>query len=190
MMLSELLPPERVKRLVLMDKAWSQHGMEPAPHHISWQHIYGKIPNTNKETTYYDTWPIPLQTHKVDLKHGNQRRRLVAHYLSNQKTEPVLILGIHLCGTLSIHAVRFFVEHEAVHFMALKPCCLPGMVHAKRHEQFQVGEYSFPAEQVCVPGKWNKNTWRGGPKRADRAIVFDSWTRHLYQAAAQQQQQS
>lgn len=41
MLLSELLPPEKIERFVLVDKAWSMRDRTPKPHHINWDHIYG-----------------------------------------------------------------------------------------------------------------------------------------------------
>jgi hypothetical protein len=65
MFLSELLPQDKVERLILVDKAWaiaSKETKEPQPHHISWDHIYGTNPMT--EESYFSTWPIPLHTSK------------------------------------------------------------------------------------------------------------------------------
>ena len=45
---------------------------------------------------------------------------------------PVLLLAVHLCGTLSLRAVDLFNEHENVKLLALKPCCLPGMAGGRR----------------------------------------------------------
>lgn len=189
MFLSELLPPSKVKRFVLMDKAWPMHGVEPKPHHMSWQHIYGESKNatndqgeTDDNTTsfkkkYIDTWPIPLTTSKQDLKHGNQLRNLQDRFLKNQG--PVIMLAIHLCGTLSLRAVTLFNENPSIKFFCLKPCCLPGMIHAKRHEIFQLGKHSFDSKLVCVRGKWNKDRWNG-PNRSQLATVFDVWTENLY----------
>jgi hypothetical protein len=41
MFLSELLPPEKVNKLILVDKAWPMCGSTPQPHHMNWDHIYG-----------------------------------------------------------------------------------------------------------------------------------------------------
>jgi len=65
MFLSELLPQDKVERLILVDKAWaiaSKETKEPLPHHINWDHIYGTNPMT--EESYFSTWPIPLHTSK------------------------------------------------------------------------------------------------------------------------------
>ena len=176
MFLSEMLPPSKVRRFVLMDKAWPMHGTEPKPHHMSWEHIYGEskqVPNTK----YIDTWPIPLTTSKQDLKHGNQRRNLEERFL--KKDGPVIMLGIHLCGTLSLKAVGFFNDNPNIKFFCLKPCCLPGMIHAKRHEIFTLGDHSFDSKLVCVRGKWNKDRWNG-PNRSQLATIFDVWAENLY----------
>ena len=191
MFLSELLPPSKVRRFVLMDKAWPMHGMTPQPHHISWEHIYGEVPandnpvddtSGNDRTApqrYIETWPIPLTTSRQDLKHGNQRRNMEAKFFQNEG--PVILLAVHLCGTLSLKAVQFFNDHpDTIRFFALKPCCLPGMIHAKRHEVFSFGpHHSFDSKLVCVQGKWNKNKWHG-PNRQKLAGVFDVWAHNLF----------
>lgn len=225
MILSELLPLEKVFRIVLMDKAWPMRNLQPTSNNINWEHIYGKtnvgnmgsekddetdddvvVPitvdvteeddelSTANETswtaqgsreetpakTYYDTWPIALDTSKQDLKHSRQLKKIQEHYLSNPD-HPVIILAIHLCGTLSMKAVQLFNDNpKTVHFLALKPCCLPGMVHAKRHEIFHLGDHSFPAHEVCIHGKWKKNTWTGGPPRNHIEQRFQCWSNHLY----------
>lgn len=40
---------------------------------------------------------------------------------------PVIILGIHLCGLLSIRAIETFNRGPKCVAFALKPCCLPSM---------------------------------------------------------------
>ena len=166
MFLSELLPANKVKRLVLVDKAWPMHGMTPQAHHISWEHLYGPY-----------NWPIPLTTSKVDLKSSNQRRNLVSKFVQDG---PVLLLAIHLCGILSLRAIQLYNENlDKIHFFCLKPCCLPGMIHAKRKEVFQIGDHQFDAKLVCVRGKWNKNQWCG-PPRATLKPIFHTWVHHLF----------
>ena len=109
MILSELLPPDKVEKIVLVDKAWAMHNITPESHHISSAHIYGTVTTTTDSKiddddddddthgvdaedavvqenerqkqqsattaadipcTYYSTWPIPLNTSKVNLKKG------------------------------------------------------------------------------------------------------------------------
>ena len=170
MLLSELLPPSQVKRFVLIDKAWPQHNEPPKPHHISCTHIQGD---------YFEKWPIPLYVSKQDLKHRNQRKNIQERYLTEEDS-PVILLGVHLCGTLSIKAVEFFNENPNICFFCLKPCCLPGMVHAKRHEVFELGRHKFDAKDVCMAGKWKKNRWHG-PPRTELRKYFERWSEHLFQ---------
>ena len=175
MMLSELLPPSKVRQFLLVDKAWPCHGFDPQPYHISWEHIYGKAPDADS-SSYYESWPIPLTTTKVDLKSGRQQRDFQKRFLQDG---PVILLAIHLCGTLSLQALHLFNNNSTVQFFCLKPCCLPGIVHAKRHEIFEVGQHSFDSKLVCEKGKWNKGKWRG-PPRSDMAKTFNAWTENLF----------
>jgi Methyltransferase domain len=174
MLLSEMLPPSHVTRFVLMDKAWPCHGTtELSAHHMNWDHIH--------DPKYKDSWPIPLVPCKQDLKSARQRRSLQDYYFGDDKNNKnVILLAVHLCGTLSLKAVDFFNQNSNISFFCLKPCCLPGMIHAKRHEFFTLTsqrqckdddkknddddnnknvffQHSFPAKSVCMHGKWKKN---------------------------------
>jgi len=216
MILSEVLPPSKVFRIVLMDKAWPMRNVPPQAQHINWDHIYGTYddrclpavdaeedeeakeerhivpteatdatskqiaPVNSHSRSYYDTWPIPLNTSKQDLKASRQLAQIQRHYLSNPSEHPVVLLAIHLCGTLSLRAVELFNANPAIRFFALKPCCLPGMVHAKRREVFRIGSHAFEASEVCVHGRWNKNRWENGPPRSHLQKKFKIWSRHLY----------
>ena len=114
---------------------------------------------------YYSTWPIPLNTAKVNLKKSKEirmlERRLLPSFdssssssslqhnttiagddengLSNAATNtnerregkgPIILVAIHLCGTLSLKAVELFNNNPRVQYFCLKPCCLPGMVRS------------------------------------------------------------
>jgi len=213
MFLSEILPPSKVFRIVLMDKAWPMRNAPVKPQHINWEHIYGTIGNGNESDksgssgeekdecdeatkehpktagggsssssrSYYDTWPIPIDTSKQDLKASRQLQLIQKHYLSNPSEHPVIMLAIHLCGILSLRAIDLFNANPSVKFLALKPCCLPGMIHAKRHELFRIGSHCFEASEVCVHGKWNKDKWEKGPPRSHLKPKFQKWSSHLYQ---------
>lgn len=210
MILSEMLPPSKVFRIVLMDKAWPMRNSPVKPQHINWEHIYGNIGeqgnnqsiNTDENDeekndseasttpTYYDTWPIPIDTSKQDLKSSRQLQLIKKHYLSNPSQHPVILLAIHLCGTLSLRAIELFNTNPSVKFLALKPCCLPGMVHAKRHELFRVGNHCFEASEVCVHGKWNKDKWENGPPRSHLKPKFQKWSDHLYRGIGYEDSES
>ena len=231
MILSEILPPSKVFRIVLMDKAWPMRNAPMESQHINWDHIYGTYnnPNSNerkeaasaeqssdgaksgasamfcqeipaprndnnidddekeddssnieKTHSYYDTWPIPIDTSKQNLKSSRQLQQIENHYLSNPAEHPVILLAIHLCGTLSLRAIELFNTNPTIKFLALKPCCLPGMIHAKRHELFTIGTHVFEASEVCIHGKWKKNKWENGPPRSHLKPKFKKWSEHLY----------
>jgi len=150
MFLSELLPKEKFSRIVLIDKMFPRFDQRfpPSPQQINWEHIW------------LDSWPIRLQASRQDLKQGCDRRHLGKRFLSDTGG-PVLLLGVHLCGILSLRALDLFNTYGQVVLLCLKPCCLPPMVHVKKKETFVVGGYSFPAEDVCSPGKWKGNNWTG-----------------------------
>mmetsp|Transcript_18922 Transcript_18922/g.39860 ORF Transcript_18922/g.39860 Transcript_18922/m.39860 type:complete len:357 (+) Transcript_18922:46-1116(+) len=179
MLLSELLPPEKVDACILIDKQWCMHNMTPEPHHISWTHIYGSCKECEDPSIprYHDTWPIRLNTCKVNLKKSKEIHNLEKRIF--QTKGPIILVAVHLCGTLSLKAVELFNNNPETRFFCLKPCCLPGMVHAKRDEIFHLGEHSFDSKLVCMAGKWKKNTWYGPPRTTTKAY-FKRWAENLY----------
>merc|ERR1712194_214359 len=47
-----------------------------------------------------------------------------------KKFNRVILLGVHLCGTLSLRAVELINRNpHTVEFACIKPCCLPGKLH-------------------------------------------------------------
>ncbi|KAK3284057.1 hypothetical protein CYMTET_8274 [Cymbomonas tetramitiformis] len=181
MFLSEMLPAEKVTRCLLVDRAWPRCGAECQQHHINWDHIYGP---------YWEQWPIRLHTSKQNIKKGRTLREMHARLLDPASEDgPVLLLAVHLCGTLSLRAIQLFAECPNVELLALKPCCLPGMVHAKRKETFSAGPHTFDATEVCAPGRWAstgstaRERW-DGPPRAHLAKRFRQWTAHLGEGVA------
>jgi len=79
-------------------------------------------------------------------------------------TGPIIVLAVHLCGTLSIKAVDMFNNNDNVKLFALKPCCLPKMVYANRGDIFKLGNHEFDAKDVCSNGAFNKKNWDGPPR--------------------------
>lgn len=179
MLLSELLPPEKVKKFVLVDRQWPMHNMAPTNQHISWTHIYGSFKEVEDQSIpcYYETWPIRLNTSKVNLKKSKEIRSMEQRLFTDKG--PVILVAVHLCGTLSLKAVELFNNNPETRFFCLKPCCLPGMVHAKRDEIFRLGEHSFDSKQVCMAGKWKKNVWKGPPRSVTKTY-FERWADNLY----------
>ena len=182
MLLSEVLPPAKVARSVLVDRAWPQCTASwrpgqplPAPDgKINCEHLYGSAPDGR---CFFDTWPVRLVTSCQDLKNKAGMRSFGRRVL-DRAPGPVLVLAVHLCGTLSLRAVDLFNGHPKVQFMVLKPCCLPLIGHALQQETFTIGRHSFPAEDVCSHGRFRKDVWVGPPRETLRA-KFELWTRHL-----------
>ena len=82
-----------------------------------------------------------------------------------EKTDgPIIILAVHLCGTLSLKAIEMFNNNDNVKLFALKPCCLPQMVYANRGDTFRIGNHEFDAKDVCSNGSFNKKNWDGPPR--------------------------
>ena len=108
MFCSEMLPPERVEKLILVDKMWPRCGAaEVLPHQMNWEHIYG---SNDGAFEYYDTWPIRLHTSKQDLKSGATLRQM-RRVIFDRSNGPVCLLAVHLCGTLSLRALDLFNDN-------------------------------------------------------------------------------
>eukprot|EP00873_Tetraselmis_striata_P035638 jgi/Tetstr1/455902/TSEL_042683.t1 len=172
MLLAELCPPDSVERIVLVDQAWPLSGApDVGPHHINWDHIYGR---------YFHSWPVTLVTSKQNIK---KRRTLaaMADVLLARAEGPVALLAVHLCGTLSLRAVDLFNTNPAdIGLLVLKPCCLP---RPQPRQLFTIGLHTFPGAEVrgvgrFVPHSEAASRWRG-PPRWQLAPRFNRWADHL-----------
>ena len=175
MFLSEMLPPAKCVGILLADKGWPLKGEEIKQHHISPAHIYG--------TGCYDSWPIPLDIWRRDLKQIREIKAIARRLEERANTEgPTIILGVHLCGLLSIRAVELFnmLGRDAARLMVLKPCCLPPAPNRQEQERvFELGNHTFPMSDVAGEGgRWKKNVWVGPPRTHLRA-KFGTWCDHL-----------
>lgn len=92
MFLSEILPPEKVKAIVLIDKMWPLKNQSPKTNsnQISCEHLSSP------------GWPIALYKRKVNIK-AKRELRQIHKYVFDRASEsgPTIIIGIHLCGSLS-----------------------------------------------------------------------------------------
>ena len=80
----------------------------------------------------------------------------------------------------SLRALDLFNDAPSLVELALAPCCLPDMVHAKRCEIFAVGKHRFRACEVCAHGRWSKNKWVGRSGREEVRLKFGKWAGHLH----------
>eukprot|EP00435_Cladocopium_sp_Y103_P008782 s361_g2.t1 len=175
MFLSELLPPDRVQACLLMDQAWPMKGstgeMPSVPSRkgrtrLNWDHIYNLH------------WPIPLVTRRCDLKLPSTHLQILSRLL-DPAPGPVMILGIHLCGLLSIRAIETFNQGPKCVAFGLKPCCLPSMHYARQQVRWTLGAHTFAAAEVCCWGSYHHNRWTG-PVKATMAPRFRCWAEHLH----------
>jgi hypothetical protein len=181
MFLSEILPKDKVDRFILVDKAWAiaskKQTTELKPHHMNWDHIYGSTASDSSDS-YFTTWPIPLYTSKQDLKDSCNQRQMKKHFF-DRIDGPIIVLAVHLCGTLSLKAVEMFNNNQEVKLFALKPCCLPQMVYANRGDVFRIGQHEFDTKDVCSNGQFNKKGWTG-PPRWHLQPRFNIWADNLF----------
>ena len=179
-----LVDAERVERITLVDSAFPPLGGDPQPHHIHIDHLAGVARATG--LSYAASAPIRLDVTKRNLKKRRQLQQLLERHVLGA-TGPVVILAVHLCGTLALRAVDLFNDGGGkVTMLALKPCCLPAQVpdELKLERTFTIGTHQFPASEVTARGKWvsrsagNGKTWQG-PPRAHLEPRFERWAAHL-----------
>merc|ERR1711920_418808 len=94
---------------------------------------------------------------------------------------PVVLLGVHLCGLLSIHAVHFFNDHPRCTFLALKPCCLPPFDLVREKSAWTLGGKTIHAADVCAPGKYVRSKWKGPQRKSDQRSIFIRWASALFE---------
>jgi hypothetical protein len=117
MLLSELLPPDRVTGIWLLDRSYAMDQDQALPHHLSVDHIVQRSSSC---------WPIPLRIRKVDLRKPREKNQLHKYIFGASRT---IFTGIHLCKALSVHAINLYHVHALTGLalgLILKPCCLPG----------------------------------------------------------------
>jgi len=156
MFLSEMLPADKIARCVLVDNSWPERGaQEFKPHHINPRHL----------TQAAGKWKIPLHVKKVDLKKGRSLENMHEQVFA-KAPGPVLMLAVHLCGTLSLRAIEMFNRDPHIAMLVLKPCCLPGLMHLRRECEYHVGEHIFTAADIYIGknadkhvGKHRFNAW-------------------------------
>merc|ERR1712086_75174 len=84
--------------------------------------------NPNMELAHFRRQPN-LSFLALDITSANAGAQLAAstaERVARQDAAPLLIVGVHLCGNLSQHAVRLFKEAPGPAALVLVPCCLDG----------------------------------------------------------------
>lgn len=184
MFLAELLPAHKVRRCVLVDKCWPMHGEAPGPRHISPEHIYFESQTGAGEaepSAATKPWPVPMECVKRNLKKGREQEHLRTHVIDSPADDagPTILLAVHLCGRLAVHAVRLFNESpHRVSLLALKPCCLPAAQRNDDREFIAIGGHRFCVGDVSCHGRFVKGQWRG-ETRSHLRDRFESWCDHL-----------
>ena len=196
MFLAEILPSSKVKRIHCIDKEWPQFNERPKKNRLTNQHI---VDLSAEESDNGKSWSpkygkIEVSTRKVNLKEYSQVKSMDVHLWGETKWKksPVIILGIHLCGTLSFKAVEMFNAHRNAIKLILKPCCLPNWTLVRAYAEhmdpqrdhfgpFGSKKFCVKTHDVCARGKWKKNKWIG-PDRYTLKPKFETWTNALCDA--------
>ena len=122
MLLADTLPPERLAKILLVDRSWPLASSPPRAHHISMHHLHADV-----------GWRVPLTPVRCNVNKRSERSKLNAIFSS--APGPVILFGVHLCGALSMRAVELFNQHPQATFFALKPCCLPSNTLQSQHRR-------------------------------------------------------
>ena len=77
--------------------------------------------------------PIPIKPRKANIKKGRELKQIAKHCI-DRAPGPTIMLGVHLCKSLSVHTVRLFNASPKACRLYLKPCCLPGRKELRRRE--------------------------------------------------------
>jgi len=113
LILSEILPPNKVSRIELVDKQFPSDAENLTRGKISVQHLTGR------------DWPIPLRYVKRNVNVARELQQI--HDRDFDAAEGrIIIIGVHLCNVLSVRAIQLFLKSSKVDHLCLKPCCLPG----------------------------------------------------------------
>eukprot|EP00929_Paragymnodinium_shiwhaense_P122504 TRINITY_DN9530_c0_g1_i3.p1 TRINITY_DN9530_c0_g1~~TRINITY_DN9530_c0_g1_i3.p1 ORF type:complete len:453 (+),score=95.98 TRINITY_DN9530_c0_g1_i3:56-1414(+) len=170
-LLAELLAArglaDRVARFVLVDKAWPLMNAETKSHHINPAHVRDV------------TWPTELTYRRYDLK-GSAGHRQMAQFIFQTAPGPIVLLGIHLCSVLSLHAVQLFNDHPRCTFLALKPCCLPNRKLARQKFVWKFGCHCIDSRDVCADGQYSKGRWVGAHSKGSQRATFRRWAAELH----------
>jgi hypothetical protein len=148
MLLSELLQPDCVTAIWLLDRGYAMRHDRAEPHHLSVDHIVQR------------SWPIPLRLRKVDLRKPREKEQLHKYIFGVSRT---IFTGIHLCKALSVHAINLYHAHAQTGLalgLVLKPCCLPGkrkgnlLTDGKHPIVYNFPNYSFRPLDLYPNSKW------------------------------------
>lgn len=125
-----------------------------------------------------DLFPIELTYRKYDLKDQSSLRKGLGKHVIERAPGPLMLLGVHLCGTLSIRAVQVFNDFPKCVFLALKPCCLPHPALGDRGVAWRLGQHTIMAKDVVGAGRYKKGKWVGKNKSL-LAPIFRTWVCEL-----------
>eukprot|EP00242_Pyramimonas_sp_CCMP2087_P018242 CAMPEP_0198198014 /NCGR_PEP_ID=MMETSP1445-20131203/1543_1 /TAXON_ID=36898 /ORGANISM="Pyramimonas sp., Strain CCMP2087" /LENGTH=450 /DNA_ID=CAMNT_0043867453 /DNA_START=72 /DNA_END=1420 /DNA_ORIENTATION=+ len=138
MFLSEMLPPEKVRKIVLVDQFWPMYDQQIVlPFQMSVAHL--QAPG----------WPIPLLGRQTELSNPiDQLVDKLEQKVIPRGAGPVLLVGVNLCCNLSTLAVQLFNHLPQVQQLLLKPCCLPGK---EPTTTWTLGTHTFTSAELWSP---------------------------------------
>uniref|UniRef100_A0A7S3PWQ6 Methyltransferase domain-containing protein n=1 Tax=Chaetoceros debilis TaxID=122233 RepID=A0A7S3PWQ6_9STRA len=141
MFLSHLLPEEKVSRIIPIDVMFPAHNASKKKdsNEEETQEVLEKPksgPHLSINHLKSPIHPIGIYPRRANIKKGRELRQ-ITEYLIARAPGPVVILGVHLCKSLSVHTIRLFnttIQRNKSATLFLKPCCLPGRKDLQRRE--------------------------------------------------------
>ncbi len=146
MFLSHLLPPEKVSRIIPIDILFPAHNANiPSSPQTQSPDINAGAEDTARTNCHVpidhlrsSIHPIPIHPRRANIKKGRELRQIAKYSIARAKG-PIIILGVHLCKSLSVHTIRLFntsltteIKNRGGSTLYLKPCCLPGRKDLRR----------------------------------------------------------
>lgn len=141
MFLSHLLPPDLCSRIWAVDTLFelSDKALAGVPNDIA--HDGDNNDGATSSARIHLTsdhltsaiHPIPIRPRKANIKKGRELKQIARHCIE-KAPGPTILLGVHLCKSLSVHTVRLFNTSPKACRLYLKPCCLPGKKELRRRE--------------------------------------------------------
>ena len=150
MFLSELLPKDKVARIVLVDLQWPRPDVPAHANQINADHINDP------------RWPIRLTTSRANLKVPSDRRGLAKAFLSHGA--PSVLLGVHLCGTLSLRAIDLFNDCPGFCFLVNRP----------------ESNCAIPTTAGAAPREPHRGIRTAGSTPRDRQHEIPTWAHHVH----------
>jgi hypothetical protein len=123
---------------------------------------------------------------RAQLSKGNNDGKQNARRKQGSEQPPkkakIILLGVHLCGSLSLRAIQLVNENPSTIALAcVKPCCLPSKKQLASQTYYTLGNHRFETAQVYFPQRYSEdgepiesgdsNDWEGKDTVAEKTTA-------------------